>query len=107
MGCSEDLRYLLRLLPSYHRIGGERYVLFRMSRVVHGEGWVRMLFCRQCLHLYVPVVNSRMRYEEGKLEIECCGCGEKSVFDVSRASEAVGRSGEEAEAESFGYYFGE
>ena len=107
MECSEELGYLLGLLGRYRRIGGEKYVLFRMSRVVHGDSWARMFFCRRCLHLYVPVVNSRMRYDEGMLAIECLGCGEEGVFDVKSIGLERGRSRGWGEAETFGYYFGQ
>ncbi|KMV66428.1 hypothetical protein M970_030580 [Encephalitozoon cuniculi EcunIII-L] len=104
MGDSEELRYLIRLLPEYIRIGGERYILFRMNRVADVDSWAGAMFCRRCLHLYIPVVNSRMRCSDEVLTIECYGCGGRSMFDRN-AFEPAQDPSQHGESEAFEYYF--
>ncbi|AFN82675.1 hypothetical protein EROM_030540 [Encephalitozoon romaleae SJ-2008] len=100
---SEELRYLMRLVPEYMRIGGEGYILHRMNRAVNEDSWGKAMFCGRCLHLYIPVVNSRIRYD-GVLTIECLGCGGKYVFNRT-SGEFWKDSYEDKEAKTLEYYF--
>ncbi|KAG5859324.1 hypothetical protein KMI_07g11660 [Encephalitozoon hellem] len=102
MDGSEELKYLMRLLPKYMKVGGEEYILYRMNEAVGEDSWARAMFCGRCLHLYIPVVNSRARYD-GVLTIECFGCGEKHVFD--KVSDVFRKDLHEGKETTLEYYF--
>lgn len=103
MSGSEELKYLMRLVPEYMRIGGEGYILQRMSKAIDEDGWAKAMFCERCLHLYIPVVNSRIRYD-GVLTIECFGCGGRYVLNRT-SNEFWKDSYEDKEVKTLEYYF--
>ena len=83
---SEDLKYLMCILPVYMDIGGEKYVLSKIRYRIHCEadGLLKMVFCSKCLHVYVPVVNSKVWSEEDKLFVECSGCNTKTECKIGQ-----------------------
>lgn len=108
MNVPEHIRYLLRLLPRYREIGGERYILSKILRIEpDGNGVWRMYFCGKCLSVYVPVVNCKVRCDDA-LSVECFGCGKVSVFRDVRscgdASSGAVRSGGDLEGDGGGEY---
>ncbi|KAL7346072.1 RNAse P component 4 [Encephalitozoon intestinalis] len=101
---SEGLRYLMKLLPEYMRIGGERYILHRIGRIIGEDSWATAMFCRKCLWLYIPVVNSRMKCDDGILRVECYGCQEKHEFDKEKLG--IVKNGLEVKEDRLEDYFG-
>ncbi|KAH9411795.1 hypothetical protein HK407_03g05450 [Ordospora pajunii] len=104
----EDLKYLMCILPAYMGIGGEKYVLSRIRHRMHrdGDGLLKMVFCGKCLHVYVPVVNSRVWSENDKLFVECTGCNVKTESKIEQDACTVRAYGNDsAETEVFEYFF--
>lgn len=105
MCVSEESNYLLRLLPKYRRIRGEKYILSRIVKSVPKGSLVEMLFCRSCLLLYVPVVNSVMRCNEDEFVVECNVCHNKNTFKVEDIKGCMSGTARNEEIHRFGYYF--
>lgn len=103
---SEELGYLLKLLPRYRAFGGERYILSRIARIAPRGSIAEMVFCRRCVSLYVPVVNSRARCDEDTFSIECRMCRTREEFSVKEEEQhSAGTESGGGDARGFCYYF--
>ncbi|RVD91809.1 hypothetical protein TUBRATIS_17330 [Tubulinosema ratisbonensis] len=68
---NESIKFLISLLPFYKK--KEKYILSKL-RNLNIDNTIQSLFCKNCLHLFVPTVNCEISLNDNFIKINCMNC---------------------------------
>ena len=67
----KSIQYILSLIPHYNK--GTKYLLSRL-RNLDMDNKVQSLFCKNCLFLFIPIINCEIELSEHLFIIKCSVC---------------------------------